>query len=222
MSRILSTGGGGGRVWLLGGMCGCWGVCMVAGGHAWLQGGMHGCEGHTWLRGHAWLLGEHAWLLGGMHGCWGACMVAGGMHGCWGACMVAGGMHGCGGCVWLLGGMCGCGRVHRIRRDRVNKRVVRILLECILVIIMFSQVSVCSWGCLCQGDPLDRRGPPGERPSWAETPGQWTPPPRLTVMCGRYGSYWNAFLLLDLLAIVHFSMTKFMLHNLRVNGIWIS
>ena len=51
-------------------------------------------------------------------------MVAGGMHvACmiWGACVVAGGH------AWLQGGM------HRIRRDTVNERAVRILLECILV-----------------------------------------------------------------------------------------
>ena len=79
----------------------------------------------------------------------GACVVAGGVHGCWGACMVAGGvhvvarghawllggMHGCRGCAWLPGGMHGCwGGVHRIRRDTVNERAVRILLECILVL----------------------------------------------------------------------------------------
>ena len=59
-----------------------------------------------------------------------ACMVATGVHGCWGegACVVAGGV-----CVvarghaWLWG-------VHRIRRDTVNERAVRILLECILVL----------------------------------------------------------------------------------------
>ena len=51
----------------------------------------------------------HAWLTGGMCGCQGACMVARG-------CMVAGG--------------CMC----RIRRDMVNERAVRILLECILVL----------------------------------------------------------------------------------------
>ena len=53
-------------------------------------------------------------------------MVAGGdMHGCGGACMVAGV------CAWLWGG------VHRIRGDTVNERVVRILLECILVFQVF-------------------------------------------------------------------------------------
>ena len=86
----------------------------------------------------------HAWLLGGMCGCWegvcmvagGACVVAGGggMHGCWGACMVARGH------AWLQGGMRG------IRRDAVNERAARILLECILVHIerkrsRFQQVS---------------------------------------------------------------------------------
>ena len=48
----------------------------------------------------------------------GACMVVGGgMHGCpgEGACVVAG------------------GDVRRIRRDTVNERAVRIILECILV-----------------------------------------------------------------------------------------
>ena len=44
--------------------------------------------------------------------------------------MVAGGgVHG------HLGGVSGCeGGVHRIRRDTVNERAVRILLECILVL----------------------------------------------------------------------------------------
>ena len=101
--------------------------------------------------GHAWLLGGHAWLLGGacMVASEGACMVAlgvcmvapGGMHGCsWGACMVAlgGGMHGFfwGSVHGFCLGVCACfflGGVHRIRRDTVNERSVRILLECILV-----------------------------------------------------------------------------------------
>ena len=130
-----------GGMWLLGGACvvAPGGVRGCSWGHAWLLwGGMHGCS-----RGHAWL------LLGGMHGCsGGACMVApggmcmvapGGVHGCsrghvwllWGACMVFarghvwffwGGMH-----VFFRGGMRG------IRRDTVNERAVRILLECILV-----------------------------------------------------------------------------------------
>ena len=87
---------------------------MVAlGGHAWLLlGGMHGCSG-----GHAWLLpGGHVWLLlGGMHGCsWGACMVAP----VGGECVVALGGH-----AW-----------DTMRYgNTVNERVVRILLECILV-----------------------------------------------------------------------------------------
>ena len=73
-----------------GGVCGCRGGVVA--------GGMRGCH-----RGHVW-------LLGGMHGCQGVCVVVGG-H------------------VWWLGG----GGVHGIRRDTVNERAVRILLECILV-----------------------------------------------------------------------------------------
>ena len=49
-----------------------------------------------------------------------------------------------GGCAWLLwgergckGGMRGCRGVHRIRRDMVNDRAVRILLEFILVLNYF-------------------------------------------------------------------------------------
>ena len=94
----------------------------------------------------AWGAGVVA--LGGMHGFfWGACMVfsgghawffPGGMHGFfpgvgmrgffWGACVVFSGGH-----AWffLAGGM------HRIRRDTVNERSVRILLECILVLDCF-------------------------------------------------------------------------------------
>ena len=53
-----------------------------------------------------------------------------------GACMVAPG----GGRPWLLGGhawlLGGGGGVRRIRRDTVNERAVRILLECILVLKM--------------------------------------------------------------------------------------
>ena len=66
--------------------------------------------------------GGHAWLRGGMRGC------QGGMLGCWGACMVGGHAWLLGGCAWLQGGM------HRIQRDTVNERAVRILLECILVL----------------------------------------------------------------------------------------
>ena len=39
-----------------------------------------------------------------------------------------------GGCVWLAGACVVVGGVHRIRRDTVNERAVRILLECILVL----------------------------------------------------------------------------------------
>ena len=122
---ILLTGGrawllpGGGRAWLLPG-----GACMVA------PGGMHGCS-----QGGAYMVAR------------GVCMVA------WGACVVAGcpGGHawllpgGCawllpGGHAWLLPGACVVfprGGMHRIRRDTVNERAVRILLECILVTCFF-------------------------------------------------------------------------------------
>ena len=82
-------------------------------------GGMCGCRGC-------------AWLQGGVHGCRGTCMVAGGHAWLWG------GMHGCGegrmveGHAWLQGG------VHGIRRDTVNERAVRILLECILILSEFA------------------------------------------------------------------------------------
>ena len=117
-----------GGEWLWGGMCGCWGVCMVARG-CMVVGGMHGCRG--------------------LCGCQGACVIVGGIHGCRGVCMVAGG------CAWLPGVMCGClegrawlpggvwlwgGGMHRIRLDTVNERAVRILLECILVDIYFCNI----------------------------------------------------------------------------------
>ena len=67
--------------------------------------------------------GGRAWLQG-------ACMVARGV------CLVAGGH------VWLLGG------VRRIRRDTVNERAVRILLECMLVLncveFVYFNPSYCS------------------------------------------------------------------------------
>ena len=129
-----------------GGMRGCsgWGACVVApGGHAWLLWG-----------GHAWLLGGHAWLLKGViRGCsGGACVVAlGGVHGCsggacvvlfgGGACFYSGGIRG-----FIQGGMRGFiqgghawfFQFFRIQWDTVNERAVRILLECILVISLFS------------------------------------------------------------------------------------
>ena len=93
------------------------------------RGGVHGClGGHVWLLpgGCAWLLlGGCAWLLpGGVCGfCQGVCMVFTGV------CVVF-----ARGCAWFLpgGGMC------RIRRDTVNERAVRILLECILVMLLSS------------------------------------------------------------------------------------
>ena len=110
------------RAWLLGGGRG--GICMVApGGHVWLLPG-----GHAWLlrgvcgysRGGAWLLlGGRAWFLAGG---W-VCMV-----------FLGGGMR----CFFR-----GCMR--SIRRDMVNERAVRILLECILVIffIMTAEFWIC-------------------------------------------------------------------------------
>ena len=90
--------------------------------HSVHRGGLHGCS----QRGCAWLLGGDAWLLrGGMHGCslgghvW---LLPGGTY------MVAPGGH-----VWFFLGGGGEGGMHRIRRDTVNERAVRILLECILM-----------------------------------------------------------------------------------------
>ena len=75
------------------------------------------------------LTGGHAWLLpGGVHGCSGGCVVFARGH-AWfllgGACMVF-----AGGRVWFFQGE----GMRRIRRDTVNERAVRILLECILVL----------------------------------------------------------------------------------------
>ena len=96
---------------------------MVAGGHVWLLGGF---EGVCMVAGRACMVaGGHVWLLG-------VCVVA---RGC---AWLLGGMHGCRGHAWLLGGMHGLwgGGVRRIRRDTVNERAVRILLECILVLLL--------------------------------------------------------------------------------------
>ena len=83
---------------------------------AWVAGGgMHGGSG------------RRACVVGGMPGR-GVC-VAGGMY-------MAGGMHGVD--MHGRGGVCGSGRVWQILRDTVNERAVHILLECILVLVMFS------------------------------------------------------------------------------------
>ena len=84
------------------------GACVVVVGGACMAGG-------------AWLGGMHGW----------ACMAGGYV---WGACM-AGGM--CGGCVHGGGCVAG-GRAWQILRDSVNELAVRILLECILVLIKFA------------------------------------------------------------------------------------
>ena len=114
----------GGHAWLPGGVCVvARGACMVVWGGGEgacmvYRGGMCGCGGD------AWLPGGHAWLPEGVHGCQGVCVVAWGVHGC-------GGRH-----AWLPGGcvVVGGGGMCRIRRDTVNERAVRILLECILVL----------------------------------------------------------------------------------------
>ena len=128
-------------MWLPGGACVVARVYMVAGGGcAWLLGGhVWLLGGHVWLPrrcvvagGHAWLLGwgaymvagGHAWLPGGMHG------EGEGMHG-EGVCVAKGGMCGEGEHVWQRGGVWDTTRYG----DTINERAVRILLECILVLI---------------------------------------------------------------------------------------
>ena len=70
----------------------------------------------VYMAGRTCMAGGHAWQ--------GACMVR--EHAWQGACVVVGGMHGRGACMpW------------QIPWDTVNEWVVRILLECILVIITF-------------------------------------------------------------------------------------
>ena len=147
-----------GCAWLLGGMHGSQGACMVAGGHAWLLGvcvvarecvwllgGMCGCQGACVVargmhgcRGACMVVSGCARLSGSMHGCQGACMVAGG-HGCQGACMArGGGLIGKRGVCMAKGGMCGKGgHAWDTMRygDTINEQPVHILLECILVLI---------------------------------------------------------------------------------------
>ena len=98
---------------------------MVArGGMHGCSGGMRGCSGGG-MRG---CLGGAWFLWGGMRGC------SRGVHGCsQGACMVARG------CVVSLGGACMVapgGHAWDMTRyaDTVNEQLVRILLECILVL----------------------------------------------------------------------------------------
>ena len=99
------------------------GACVVA-----PVGGVRGCS----RGGHAWLLpGGHAWLLWrGLCGCsWGACVVA------LGGCVLLLGGH-----AWLLPG----GHAWDMTRygDTINERVVRILLECILVLSVSFKITL--------------------------------------------------------------------------------
>ena len=92
---------GGLHAWLLGGVHGCSGACMVA------LGGVHGCSG-----GHAWLPpGVCMVAPGGVCGCSRGCMVAQGVNGCsWGGMggFFWGGMRSCflGGHAWFFPGAC--------------------------------------------------------------------------------------------------------------------
>ena len=74
-------------------------------------------------------------MVGGLHGR-GHVWWGGGVRGK-GTC-VAGSVHDRGVCVAVGGG--GWGIPRQILRDTVNERVVRILLECILVIYIFRQL----------------------------------------------------------------------------------
>ena len=74
-------------------MCGLLGACMVAGRHAWLLGGMHGCQGMCMV-----VRSVHGCRRGACVVVGGTCMVAEGWH-AW----FLGGMCGCGGHVWLGG-----------------------------------------------------------------------------------------------------------------------
>ena len=94
-------------------------VCMAGG--VCVAGGMHG-RGCAWwgvcMAGGSYMAGGNVWQ--GVCVAGGAC-VAGGMHGREVCVVVVGG---CGRWVWQ-GGVCAT--------HMVNERVVRILLECILV-----------------------------------------------------------------------------------------
>ena len=126
------------------------GTCM-AGGHVWSKGGMRGQEGE-----HAWQGGMHdhgacmvgACMAGGMHGrgrAWqGACVaggacVVGGLHGQVGGHVSPGGHAWPGGCVCVVtGGVRGQRGACMMKIRLVNARAVRILLECILVIMVIA------------------------------------------------------------------------------------
>ena len=114
--------GWGVRAWP-GGVRGKRGVCRAKEGACMAKGGMCGEGGHAWQRG---MHGE-----GGVYG-EGACVAKGGMHG-------EGGVRGKGGHAWQKRGeacMVWTPPFNEIRP--VNARAVRILLECILVIIVSS------------------------------------------------------------------------------------
>ena len=82
---------------------------------------------------------------GSMYGRGGMCSRGG--HAWKGSCMA-------GGQVWRGGGMHGTHIPRQILRDTVNERVVRILLECILVEpCFFFWGGLCLGVDLCQGDP---------------------------------------------------------------------
>ena len=121
---------------------------------------------------------------------------------------MAGGMHGREGRGW--------------QERRPLQRTVRILLKCILVTVrnevakvMFLHLSVCPQGGVCLSACWDTNPPPpGADPPGSRHPLEQTLPPRADTpqcrhppgagtppadgyCCGRYASYWNAFLFID-------------------------
>ena len=130
-ASVCPQGGGGC------GMRGWWEACMVAGGDAW-RGGACVAEGSCMVAGGPCMAGGACVA--------GACMVRrgsawqGGMHGQWGECMarvcVAGGACVATGCCHRGHAWSGGARMMKIQL--VNARVVRILLECILVISLYA------------------------------------------------------------------------------------
>ena len=138
------------------------GACEVKGACV-VKGGMHG------ERGHAWWRGGHVWQRG-------VCVAKG-----W--CVVKG--HAWRrGCAWWRGGVRG------IRRDTINKRAVRILLECILV--KFNKFLHINWSWTTSWAPLTCVtqifvGAGSQRVTVISI-GQWFP-----VIVSRFSSPWERY-----------------------------
>ena len=88
----------------------------------------------------------------------------------------------------------------RVRRLADFVQQNHLCCESCLSVIPFWGVSALLWADIPQADP--RTDIPEADIPWADTPRADSPPPVDGTCCGRYASYWNAFLFSDIFSLL--------------------